>query len=70
MGFFKDVGELRAAIRTNVANGRGSRSLVEAVEQVAQRPAEPARVRKRSLKRTFFLSALFGAIWESTRRRR
>lgn len=70
MGFWKDVADLRAATKANVKAGRGSRSMIEAVEQLKQAPKVQPIKRDRHLKRTFVLSALFGAIWQSTRRRR
>lgn len=71
MSFWKDVRDLREAIKTNVDAGRGNRSLIEAVEQMKERPPTPpptTPTTKRSHLRTFGISALFGAIWQSTRR--
>lgn len=69
MSFWKDVRDLREAIKTNVDAGRGNRSLIEAVEQMEEHPPTPPPVTtKRRHLRTFGISALFGAIWQSTRR--
>ena len=69
-GFWDEVKELKAATTKNVKAGRGDRSLVEAVEQIAAKAAEPQRAKRpRHFARTFTLSALFGALWAGSRRR-
>lgn len=69
MSFWKDVKDLRDAMKANLDAGRGNRSLIEAVEQMKDRPPAPPTVKpKRCYLRTFAISALFGAIWQSTRR--
>ena len=72
MSFWKDVRDLRDATKANVDAGRGNRSLIEAVEQTRDRAATvsvpPTARRKRRNLRTFVVSALFGAIWQGTRR--
>lgn len=69
MSFWKDVRDLREAIKTNVNAGRGNRSLIEAVEQMKDRPApQPSLQPKRRHLRTFLISGLFGAIWQGIRR--
>lgn len=69
MNFWKDVRDLREAIKTNVDAGRGNRSLIEAVEQIKDKPSAPPPIKpKRRHLRTFVISALFGAIWQGTRR--
>ena len=68
MSFFKDVGELRAAIKANVKAGKGNRSLIEAVEAMKQEKQKKPVTPKRH-GRTFLISALFGAFWQGTRRR-
>ena len=70
MGFFKDVSDLRAAIKANVEAGRGKRSLVEAVEQMTEQPKREPPKPTRKLGRTFLLSALVGAMWQGSRGRR
>jgi hypothetical protein len=44
MGFWKDVKDLRAALKEKVAAGRGSRSLVEAVRGDDPAPAAQEEV--------------------------
>lgn len=69
MSFWQDVRDLREAVKANVNAGRGNRSLIEAVEQMKDRPPTPPPAKpKRRYLRTFAISALFGAIWQSTRR--
>lgn len=69
MGFWQDTRDLKVAIQKNVENGRGTRSLIEAVEQMETDVPQPSAKPTRRHGRTFVLSALFGAIWQSTRRR-
>ena len=69
-GFWDEVKELKAATERNMREGRGKRSLIDAVEQIAAQAAEPQKPRKpRHFARTFALSALFGAFWAGSRRR-
>lgn len=69
MGFWQDTRDLKVAIQKNVENGRGTRSLIEAVEQMeTDAPRKSAKPTHRH-GRTFLLSALFGAVWQATRRR-
>lgn len=69
MSFWKDTRDLRDAIKANVDAGRGNRSLTEAVEQMKERSlTPPPTTTKRRHLRTFGIFALFGAIWQSTRR--
>lgn len=70
MSFWKDVNDLRKATQANVEAGRGNRSLIEAMEQMKERPAAdpaPPKSKRRHL-RTFAIFALIGAIWQGTRR--
>lgn len=69
MGFFNDVSDLRRAIKTKVDEGRGSRSLIEALDEQQTGSQPPASKPKRSHGKTFLLSALAGALWQGTRRR-
>ena len=66
-GFIQETLELNRALKANVKNGRGNRSLIEAVQMQAVQIDEPKK--KPNHARTFFISALFGALWQSTRRR-
>lgn len=69
MSFWKDVRDLREATKANLEAGRGNRSLINAVEQMKDRPSTPPPTTpKRRHLRTFAISALLGAIWQSTRR--
>ena len=69
MSFWKDVRDLRNATKANIDAGRGNRSLIEAVEQLQDRPVSPPpTTTKRRHLRTFLISGLFGAIWQGTRR--
>ena len=68
MSFWKDVRDLRDATRANLKAGRGNRSLREAAKEFKRRPPEQPVPKNRHLRRTFFISALFGAIWRGTRR--
>lgn len=68
MGFWRDVRELRDATQANLKAGRGSRSLVEAVQERSVAAKPPAR-KEKSHRKTFLISFLFGVLWQSTRRR-
>lgn len=69
MAFWKDVADLRRATKANVDAGKGSRSLIEAVEGLKVNPPPSPAKRQTRHGRTFMISALFGAIWQGTRRR-
>lgn len=69
-GFWDEVKELKAATTKNVKAGRGDQSLIEAVEQIAAKAAQPQKPKRpRHFARTFALSALFGVFWGSSRQR-
>jgi len=70
MTFWRDVAELRTAIKEKVEQGHGQASLTEAMaEQGKRAPREPLARTRPSHGKTFFLAALFGALWQSSRRR-
>ena len=69
MAFWKDVGDLRRTTKAKVDAGRGSRSLIEAVEELKNDPLPPPPKKKARHGRTFLISAIFGAILQGTRRR-
>ena len=70
MSFWRDVAELRVAIKEKVEQGHGKASLREAVAEQGKRAPRVQSARKRpSHAKTFFLAALFGALWQSSRRR-
>lgn len=70
MGFWRDVAELRAAIKAKIEQGHGRTSLSEAVAEQGKRALRERSTRKRpSHAKTFFLAALFGALWQRSRRR-
>lgn len=62
------VRDLRAATKANMAAGRGSRSMIEAVEQLGERapPPPPPKLRP-SPARAFLLWFLAGAVWQGSR---
>lgn len=68
MGFWQDTRDLKAAIQKNVEKGRGSRSLIEAVEGMeTDLPLKAPKPTSRH-GRTFIMSALLGAIWRANGR--
>lgn len=64
---------LQEAMRENIKNGRGTRSLIDALEQASQhtlnQPINPAP-RQRGRLQTFLVAFGFGVLWQATRRRR
>lgn len=70
MSFWRDGRDMKAELKANIDKGYDSkRALSEAMEHIRMREVEEPRKRRTSLKKTFVISAIFGAVWQSLRRR-